>query len=52
MDHGVNGCRHAVYQRGIADIALDEFEAFRRQPREGLDVPRIGEFVQGRDMEA
>ena len=52
VDHGVGLGHEAVDERGIADVAHDELDAVRGEPRDVLAVARVGELVENRHVHA
>lgn len=52
VDHGVGLGDQAVDQGGVADVAHDELDAVRGQPRDVLGVARVGQLVEDGDVDA
>ena len=52
VDHGVGPRDQAVDQVGVADVAHDELDALRGQPRDVLGVAGVGQLVEDGDVRA
>ena len=52
VDHGVGPGHEAVDERGVADVAHDELDAVRGQPRDVVGVAGVGQLVEHGDVDA
>ena len=52
VDHGVGLGHEAVDERGVADVAHDELDAVRGEPRDVVGVAGVGQLVEHGDVDA